>query len=142
MVLEIRAASSCEFGAVSALAGALHLHIELEREFVLEQSRNLVLFLEGELVGVSLFWVLHEEAELLDIGISPMHQGQGLGRKLLEETLNQLRMAGVAKVFLEVRARNVRARKLYESAAFVASFVRKGYYQDGDDAVVYELILS
>ena len=42
----------------------------------------------------------------------------------------------VVSAMLEVREGNIAARTLYESLGFVPEFVRKGYYSDGENAVL------
>jgi ribosomal protein S18 acetylase RimI-like enzyme len=45
-------------------------------------------------------------------------------------------------VFLEVRAGNVVARRLYRQLGFKDLGVRRGYYGPGQDAIVMELRLG
>lgn len=68
------------------------------------------------------------EWTLEEIAVSPHYQGQGYGRTLLNELIKQARAAQVDDIFLEVRASNHRARKLYLSSGFVQIDVRKNYY--------------
>ena len=46
----------------------------------------------------------------------------------------------VAYARLEVREGNFAARGLYESLGFVPEFIRKGYYSDGENAVLMKKI--
>ncbi|HZQ33863.1 MAG TPA: ribosomal protein S18-alanine N-acetyltransferase [Mycobacterium sp.] len=71
------------------------------------------------------------EYEIHTIGVDPGFQGQGIGRRLLDELLQHARGA----VFLEVRTDNEAAISLYRSAGFVEVGVRKRYYRvSGADA--------
>jgi len=46
---------------------------------------------------------------------------------------------GASLIFLEVRAGNEPAQRLYRSMGFVFRGIRKGYYTDtGEDAVIFE----
>lgn len=69
-----------------------------------------------------------DEMEIMTICTHPEYRRQGYGRALLERLFEYAGTAGVAKIFLEVRADNMPAQKLYESAGFVVSGIRKGYY--------------
>ncbi|MDT0323834.1 ribosomal protein S18-alanine N-acetyltransferase, partial [Streptomyces millisiae] len=66
------------------------------------------------------------------IGVDPEFQGQGIGRRLLDDLLH---FASGGTVFLEVRTDNEPAIALYESVGFVNIGLRKRYYRaSGADA--------
>jgi ribosomal-protein-alanine N-acetyltransferase len=72
------------------------------------------------------------EFEIHTIGVDPAFQGQGIGRRLLDELLD---FARGGAVFLEVRTDNAPAIALYRSAGFVEIGLRKRYYRaSGADA--------
>src|SRR5262249_4262143 len=52
-----------------------------------------------------------DELHLLNLTVAPPSQGRGLGRSLLERVLDHCRQRGLARVWLEVRAGNLRARR-------------------------------
>ena len=52
------------------------------------------------------------------------------------------RATGGRVVYLEVRAGNVSARRLYRRLGFRDLGVRRGYYGPGQDAIVMELRLA
>ncbi|MGY2794568.1 [ribosomal protein S18]-alanine N-acetyltransferase [Thermostichus sp. MS-CIW-36] len=89
-----------------------------------------------ELVGFGILWRIEEEAHIISLAVDPEHRRQGLGRRILEELLNQARAAGCRWATLEVKASNQAAIRLYESAGFQRLGRRKGYY-NGEDALVY-----
>jgi [ribosomal protein S18]-alanine N-acetyltransferase len=77
------------------------------------------------------------QGDVLTIGVRPELQGRGLGAALLTELLDEASGRGCGQVFLDVRADNDRARRLYERMGFTAVGVRKRYYQpSGVDAIV------
>lgn len=78
-----------------------------------------------------------EEAELLRLAVSPETRRQGLARRLLEESESYLRSEGIATLHLEVRNSNQAARALYESMGWKPQHLRKAYYRDGEDALIY-----
>jgi ribosomal-protein-alanine N-acetyltransferase len=72
------------------------------------------------------------EYEIHTIGVDKAHQGQGVGRVLLDGLLD---IAGGDTVFLEVRTDNAPAIALYQEAGFAVMGLRKRYYQaSGADA--------
>ena len=72
------------------------------------------------------------EYEVHTIGVDPAYQGQGIGRRLLDELLD---FADGAVVYLEVRTDNEAALALYHSVGFEQIGLRKRYYRvSGADA--------
>lgn len=72
------------------------------------------------------------EYEVHTIGVDPAYQGQGVGRRLLNELLD---FADGGVVFLEVRTDNEAAIALYRSVGFEQIGVRRRYYRvSGADA--------
>lgn len=83
-----------------------------------------------EIIGFLCGMAVLEEGELHRIAISPSQRGKGYGQMLLEEFFGILRREGVCSVYLEVRAGNKPAVRLYEKNGFTAIGVRRGYYQN------------
>ena len=86
-----------------------------------------------------------DEMHLLNLTVSPEHQGQGHARALLHELIGHCRARGLQSLWLEVRPSNQRARALYTRLGFLEAGLRKGYYPDGphrrEDALVMSLPL-
>jgi len=78
-----------------------------------------------------------KEAELLRIAVDPAQRGLGLARTLLQGCETELATAGIRDLHLEVRVSNAAARGLYAGAGWRESGLRKSYYRDGEDAVLY-----
>lgn len=72
------------------------------------------------------------EYEIHTIGVDPVYQGQGIGRRMMTDLLEY---ASGGTIFLEVRTDNEAAIALYESLGFVNVGVRRRYYRaSGADA--------
>lgn len=85
----------------------------------------------------------HAHAGHLGMGIIPAYRGQGLGRRLIETTLQAARNAGIERVELSVHADNSRAVALYEKVGFVREgLARKSVRIDGryKDAIQMAII--
>ncbi len=91
---------------------------------------------EGLLAYLTLH-LLGDELEVLNIAVDPSCRGQGLGGLLLGHVLQQTDKMGMKRGYLEVRAGNVPARRLYARHGFDVVGVRKRYYPDNrEDALV------
>ena len=101
-----------------------------------------VLTVDGAIVGFLVYTVGIDEAELLNVVVSPEHQRRGYGRRLVEDFIG-INRGGAERLFLEVRDSNDSAIRLYQSLGFFQCGTRKGYYpaeQGREDArvMVYE----
>jgi len=98
---------------------------------------------DGEIVGYAGLAAAADQADVQTIGVRTAFQGRGLGAALLTELLDEAVRRSCSAVFLEVRADNPRAQKLYEQFGFDVVGVRKRYYQpSGVDAIVMRLELK
>lgn len=81
--------------------------------------------------------ILAPVSDLLTIGIARTHQKRGIGARLLDDLLAAAIEGGAEEIFLEVRADDDGAQRLYSRAGFEAIAVRPNYYvATGTDAVV------
>jgi [ribosomal protein S18]-alanine N-acetyltransferase len=98
---------------------------------------------QGKVLGYSLLSLAVGEAHILNISVDPTEQGQGIGRKMMENAINYAR-GRAETVFLEVRPSNTAAIALYEDLGFNEIGIRKGYYpaENGrEDAIMLALEL-
>ncbi len=97
---------------------------------------------EERWLGLALGRVVDANAELFYVYTSPAIRGQGAGWRLLKAFVGEARERYQAgRVFLEVRPSNMAAIRMYERFGFVATGRRKRYYQNGEDALVFEKAL-
>ena len=96
----------------------------------------------GFAVASALCNVFPVEAELESLAVDPARQGGGIGRRLLEATLDWAAGQHAERLHLEVRASNGRALQIYELAGFRETGRRPGYYANPvEDAVLMERIV-
>jgi ribosomal-protein-alanine N-acetyltransferase len=77
------------------------------------------------------------QGDVLTMAVATACWGQGIGTALLTALLTEAQQRGCDEVFLEVRADNPRAQRLYRKHGFSAVGLRRGYYQpSGADAIV------
>ena len=110
-----------------------------EYEFLQEMEHNpfsvLAVYEEdGEILGYMDYWITYEQAQLANIAVARKAWGKGIGSRLMDECVRQAEKAGCEVLSLEVRVSNERAVKLYEKYGFIRAAVRKGYYENGEDA--------
>lgn len=94
----------------------------------------------GDIVGYAGLASAADEGDVQTVAVREDRQGQGLGKRLLQGLLDEARERRLRDVFLEVRADNAAAQRMYEHAGFAEVHRRRGYYQpSGTDAVVMRL---
>ena len=147
LTVRIEPFSAADLPAVAAIEAqtpghwtAAQLAAELERAggwyFVARRDN-------GEVVGYLCGYTVADEAEILKLAVTVSCRRQGVAAQLLEYALAGLAAQGVSRVFLELRAGNQPARKLYEKIGFGHSGMRKGYYRNPlEDALLMAKPLS
>ncbi len=79
-----------------------------------------------------------EQGDVLTVGVDPDQRRKGVGSALLNALIEAFRQQGGLTLFLEVRASNTPARRLYEKFGFRQISVRRSYYQQPlEDGLVY-----
>ena len=91
----------------------------------------------GGLAAYVSLHLLGDEFEILNVATDPALRGRGLASRLFAHVLQHIDKMGMNRGYLEVRAGNVPAKRLYLRHGFVVAGVRKRYYSDnGEDALV------
>ncbi|KAF0804102.1 ribosomal-protein-alanine N-acetyltransferase [Alcanivorax xiamenensis] len=99
---------------------------------------------EGEIAGFMVLSAVLDEAHLLNIAVAPAWQRRGIARWMLEQAIARAVDEDMSVMYLEVRAGNQGARKLYEQLGFEVCGRRPNYYRTTDgheDAVLMTLML-
>ncbi|MFH0920828.1 MAG: ribosomal protein S18-alanine N-acetyltransferase [Fibrobacterota bacterium] len=91
---------------------------------------------EGAVAGYLFARPVLDEAELFTLAVASGYRRRGFARALLLHLFEVLRGRGCCRVFLELRPSNTAARALYQASGFRALATRKGYYSNGEDALV------
>ena len=94
--------------------------------------------IKDKVVGFCLLSFITDEGTVLQVAVLPEYRGMGIGKELTESAMKQARAKGVTVVFLEVRVSNTPAIRLYRSLGFEEIAVRKGYYRDGETAIIMQ----
>jgi [ribosomal protein S18]-alanine N-acetyltransferase len=113
-------------------------------EFRSRQVSNLMVALADgpsrRVIGFIVFWTVEDEMHILNLAVVPAFRRQGIAKKLVQAALARASQKGSKRAFLEVRASNAAAQKLYSSLGFTGTSIRRDYYdQPVEDAVVMTL---
>jgi ribosomal-protein-alanine N-acetyltransferase len=92
---------------------------------------------EGIILGYVVAWGV-EEVHLANLAVAEAERCKGVGGMLLDEIIAFARRNDARSVYLEVRISNATARTFYAQRGFVPTYIRKGYYENGEDAVIME----
>jgi ribosomal-protein-alanine N-acetyltransferase len=85
------------------------------------------------IVGYALIWHTADEAEIGNIAVAVSFRRMGVARQLLQAVIDEAAASGIRTIFLEARAGNVAAIKLYEGFGFASYNTRKGLYVQPDE---------
>ena len=96
----------------------------------------LVCEIENRIAGYICYWLIGAEMEILNIATAPTARRRGVAVRLLNEAFSRCSEVGLSTAWLEVRAENRAAIALYQRSGFQKSGIRKGYYRDGEDAIL------
>jgi ribosomal-protein-alanine N-acetyltransferase len=120
----------------AAALGGLWSRAQWQRELE-EPGRPAVgLWQQGQLVAMACGWLIVDELHITLVAVAPERRRQGLGRQVLEALLRRAQADGASRATLEVAAANGAARALYGACGFRQAGVRRGYYRNGDDALI------
>jgi len=89
-----------------------------------------------DLVAVACGWLVVDELHVTLVAVAPDRRRQGLGRRVLRRLIREARRRGAGRATLEVAAANTAGRALYGAAGFRLAGRRRGYYRNGDDALI------
>tara|TARA_B100000073_G_scaffold340848_1_gene341263 strand:+ start:625 stop:1089 length:465 start_codon:yes stop_codon:yes gene_type:complete len=111
------------------------LKIEL---LYIDNSETLIIEENGLILGYFIYRWLFNEYHILNLGVFPPRQKDGIGSILLKELLNYLKTHST--VFLEVKKSNFPAVNLYKKNGFKVCNERKNYYKDGSSALTMNYV--
>jgi ribosomal protein S18 acetylase RimI-like enzyme len=94
---------------------------------------------DGQIVGWSVGLVREhrrsKSGRLYAVAVHPRAQGQRLGRRLVQHTLDALARLGIERIYLEVRSDNHAAIRLYHKLGFATQRELPNYYGQGRHGV-------
>lgn len=117
--------------AIHGIITAAYLHVPwtLDQTFSDMCRKDTVYYLasddQNQVVGFLATTSVMDEIEITNLAVAKTYQSQGVASLLLKQLLSH-----DGTFFLEVRASNQTARRLYEKYGFDPYFIRQDYYQN------------
>ena len=92
--------------------------------------------IRGPVVGFIMAWLVVDELHITNLAVASEARRGGIAAALIEQSIQEATELGAAWCQLDVSASNRPARELYGRLGFKPLGTRKGYYNNGEDAVV------
>lgn len=103
---------------------------------------QMLLDAHDQLLGYFVAMPVLDEVHLLNITVSPAHQGHGWARVMLDALTLWARQRQAVWLWLEVRESNARARAIYEKQGYRQIAERKDYYPAANGQREHAIIMS
>ena len=111
-------------------------------EFKKEGVKVLGLLLSDLVIGICVFHLVLDEAQINFFVINEKYRKKGFGSILMSSLIKQCKKLTVRKLFLEVSHTNSAAEEFYSRFDFSTVGIRRNYYKDGSDALLKEKKLT
>lgn len=111
---------------------------QLEHSLKLENVICYVAKNDDKVLGFVLLEETPYDFDILEIVVDENLRGRGIGTMLLKRVFDYAKLTHKEKATLEVASDNMPAISLYEKAGFSQIGMRKTYYKNGNDALVFQ----
>ena len=108
------------------------------KELSKEGIRVFGLLLSNFVIGICVFHVVLDEAQINFFAVNPKYRKKGYGTYLMNYLIKECENLHINKLFLEVSHKNFTAEKFYSRFDFFTVGIRPNYYKDGSDALLKE----
>ena len=109
-----------------------------KNELLNPNSKYIIAKANNEIIGFAGIWKSVDDIHITNIVTAKKYRKQNIGSLML---LKLIQMAenekGITSITLEVNSNNIPAQKLYEKFGFKVVGLRKKYYNNIDDAIIY-----
>ena len=102
-------------------------------------SENWVYIMDELVTGYIFGWIVYDEFHLNNIAVHPKYLRRSIGRQLLMHIISRVSIREIKVILLEVSTNNKPANKFYKSLGFIKVGMRKKYYTNGENALLYNL---
>jgi len=111
-------------------------------EFKKEGIKVFGLFLSNLVIGICVFHVVLDEAQINFFVLDQKYRKKGFGTYFMSYLIKECEKSNLTKLFLEVSNTNFIAEKFYNGFNFYTVGKRRNYYRDGSDALLKEKKLT
>ena len=112
------------------------------KEFKKEGINVFGLLFSNLLIGICVFQVVLDEAQINYFVVSQRFRKKGFGSHLMSYLIKKCEKLNLNKLLLEVSENNVAAERFYGRFDFSTVGIRKNYYKDGSHALLKEKKLT
>tara|TARA_Y100001970_G_C14082488_1_gene775506 strand:+ start:329 stop:751 length:423 start_codon:yes stop_codon:yes gene_type:complete len=99
-------------------------------------SSNWVYIINNNVIGYMFGWIIDKDFHINNIAVDASERRKGVAKKMIDNIIFNLNMKNI---LLEVSRLNKDAINLYEKIGFKKNGLRKGYYRNGADAILYKM---
>ncbi|MGB7000552.1 MAG: ribosomal protein S18-alanine N-acetyltransferase [Halobacteriota archaeon] len=99
---------------------------------------SFVVIMADEVIGFVGGAIRRGHGHISGLAVDKEYRMKGIGKRLLKIVDREFHASGFDKVTLEVRKSNWGAIRFYKKQGYKRAYFIKGYYADGEDAIVYE----
>ena len=111
-------------------------------EFKKEGTKIFGLLIRNLVIGICVFQVVLDEAQINYFVINPKFREKGFGSYLMSYLIKKSKKLNLNKLLLEVSQSNCTAEKFYSRFNFSTVGLRKNYYKAGSNALLKEKKLT
>ena len=97
---------------------------------------NWVYIKNAKVRGYIFGWQLNNDFHINNIAVHLSERRKGVAKKMIDNIIFNLK---IKNIFLEVSKLNKEAIKLYQKLGFKENGIRKKYYHDNSDAILYQM---
>ena len=106
-----------------------------------DNSMSCIYSLKRKVVGYLMAEAILDEIHIHNVVVEKQHRNNNIAKEMICHLISQGKKHYKNKICLEVNCSNILALKLYSYLGFKKVGVRKGYYQDGMDAILMDLYI-
>jgi len=125
-----------------ASLGGLWNRAQWQSELAEQRRPGVGLWQGQQLLAMASGWLVVDELHITVVAVDPEQRRRGLGQQVLKALLLEAGQQGALHATLEVAPANTAAVALYRRLGFRDAGVRRGYYRNGEDALIQWLRLS
>lgn len=107
-----------------------------ETMFLSPDEFTVLAYRNNKIVGYIVYSTVLDECHILNVAVHPDFRRMGIAQKMLNFLFKEGEKQGIKFYYLEVRVDNIPAVSFYKKNGFKELGLRKGYYNDGTDAIV------
>lgn len=126
------------FGILSSEKNGAWTYEQLEHSLRLENVLCYVAKNDDKVLGFVLIEETPYDFDILEIVVDQELRGRGIGTMLMKRVLDYAKLTHKEKATLEVASDNNSAISFYEKFGFSQISVRKNYYKNGNDALIFQ----